>query len=172
MRRFHEGALAAAAIVCVCCATSEQSESRQQATTQGPTAALLDSNLHAFLNAMKTKDPAAAMHAWADHGISYSPNMAPLEGKPAIEKYNAQWLARIQTDTIAVGRDGLLHSGGLAVETGWYYFKGKVAGEPAIDSGRYINIWQYQPDGGWKIVRDMSNSTMPVPSVGRAAAKK
>ncbi|MGQ0642023.1 MAG: YybH family protein, partial [Gemmatimonadaceae bacterium] len=86
-----------------------------------------------------------------------------------------QWFASIDPDSIAAGRDGLLSSGDLAVESGWYYFKGKMFGQPAEDRGRYVNVWQRQADGSWKIVRDMSNSSLPPPGTQPApagAAKK
>jgi len=172
MSRFHSLMLAAIAILYVGCSAAEKSENGQPPVAAGPSDAFLDSNLTTFLNAMKAKDPTAVMAVWADNAISFSPNMAPLKGKAAIEAYNKQWFSSIQPDSIAAGRDGLLSSGDLAVETGWYYFKGKMFGQPGLDSGRYINVWQRQPDGSWKIVRDMANSMLPMPGVQDAGTKK
>ncbi len=171
MSRYHSLMLAAVAIACVGCTATEKSENGQPVAS-GPSDAFLDSNLTTFLNAMKTKDPTPAMRVWADNSISYSPNVAPIVGKAAIEAYNKQWFASLQPDSIAAGRDGLLSSGDLAVETGWYYFKGKMFGQAMTDSGRYINVWQRQPDGSWKIVRDMANSMVPPPGMPDAGAKK
>ncbi len=172
MSRYHSLMLAAVAIAYAGCTTAEKSENGQPPVASGPSDAFLDSNLTTFLNAMKAKDPTPAMVVWADNAISYSPNMSPIVGKPAIEAYNKQWFASIQPESIAAGRDGLLSSGDLAVETGWYYFKGKMFGQAVTDSGRYINVWQRQPDASWKIVRDMANSTAPPPGVPAASAKK
>ncbi|HEY7567788.1 MAG TPA: nuclear transport factor 2 family protein [Gemmatimonadaceae bacterium] len=171
MSRYHSLMMAAVAMLSVGC-TAKKSDDGPPPVASGPSDAFLDSNLTAFLNAMKTKDPAPAMAAWADNAISYSPNMAPIRGKPAIEQYNKEWFASVAPDSIAAGRDGLLSSGDLAVETGWYYFKGKMFGQPAVDSGRYINVWQRQPDGSWKIVRDMANSMLPMPGVQDAGTTK
>ena len=172
MSRYHSLILAAGVIVYAGCMAKEQPEDGQAPAASGPSDAFLDSNLTTFLTAMKAKDPTPAMGVWADNAISYSPNMAPLKGKAAIAEYNKQWFASLQPDSIAAGRDGLLSSGDLAVETGWYYFKGKMTGQAVVDSGRYINVWQRQPDGSWKIVRDMANSTLPLPVVQDAGTKK
>lgn len=172
MSRYQSLMLAAAAILYVGCSAAEKSENGQPPAASGPSDAFLDSNLTTFLTAMKAKDPTPAMGVWADNAISYSPNMAPLKGKAAIAEYNKQWFASLQPDSIAAGRDGLLSSGDLAVETGWYYFKGKMTGQAVVDSGRYINVWQRQPDGSWKIVRDMANSALPMPGVQDAGTKK
>lgn len=172
MSRYHSLMLAAAAIAYVGCTAAEKTDNGQPPAAAGPSDAFLDSNLTSFLSAMKAKDAETASAAMADNAISYSPNMSPLTGKPAILEYNKQWFASIQPDSIAAGRDGLLSSGDLAVETGWYYFKGKMNGQAATDSGRYLNVWQRQTDGSWKIVRDMSNSMAPMPGAQDAGTKK
>ena len=172
MSRYHSLILAAGVVAYAGCMAKEQAEDGQAPAASGPSDAFLDSNLTTFLIAMKSKDPTPAMRVWADNAISYTPNMPPLRGKAAIEAYNKEWFASIQPDSIAAGREGLLSSGDLAVETGWYYFKGKLLGQPGLDSGRYINIWQRQPDGSWKIVRDMANSMLPMPGVQDAGTKK
>jgi ketosteroid isomerase-like protein len=32
---------------------------------------------------------------------------------------------------------------------------------PVHDEGKYLEIWQRQPDGAWKVVRDMFSSSLP-----------
>jgi ketosteroid isomerase-like protein len=162
--------IAAAIIAVAACAPAEKADDMQ--TSAGPSDAFLDSTLTAFLSAMKAKDPTPAMAVYADNAVSYSPNSAPIEGKAAITEYNRTWFASIAPDSLAAGRDGLLSSGDLAVETGWYYFKGKMFGQAAEDRGRYINVWQRQADGSWKIVRDMANSSMPMPGMPPAGTSK
>jgi len=142
------------------------------AASTGPSEAFLDSTLTVFLTAMKAGDATPVMAAYADEAVSYSPNMAPIVGKAAIAEYNKNWFASLKVDSLAAGRDGLLAGGDIAVESGWYYFKGQMMGQAATDSGRYLNVWQRQADGSWKIVRDMANSSMPLPGTPAAGASK
>ncbi|HJU73885.1 MAG TPA: DUF4440 domain-containing protein [Gemmatimonadaceae bacterium] len=169
MRR-HRQFLLFSALALVGCMASEQPEDTQ--TAAGPSEAYLDSVMTTFVSAMKAKDPSPVMAFYADDAVSYSPNAQPLQGKAAITEYNKQWFASIEPDSIAARRDGLLAGGDIAVETGWYYFSGKMFGQAAADSGRYLNVWQRQADGSWKIVRDMANSSAPVPGAPPASSAK
>jgi ketosteroid isomerase-like protein len=162
--------IAAAFFGVAACTPAEKTDDMQ--TSAGPSDAFLDTVLTNFVSAMKAKDAAPVMAFYADNAVSYSPNVPPIEGKAAIAEYNKQWFASIEPDSLAAGRDGLLSSGDLAVETGWYYFKGKMGGQAAEDRGRYTNVWQRQADGSWKIVRDMANSSMPMPGMPADAGKK
>jgi len=150
-------------LLVVACMAEERADDSQSATAAGPSEAFLDSVLTAFTAAMRAKDPAPVMTFYADNAVSYSPNADPLTGKAAIGEYNKQWFASLESDSLSAQRDGLLSSGDLAVETGLYYFKGKMFGQAIEDRGRYLNVWQRQSDGSWKIVRDMANSSLPLP---------
>jgi len=33
--------------------------------------------------------------------------------------------------------------------------------DPIDDTGKYLEIWKKQADGGWKVVRDIFNSDLP-----------
>lgn len=170
MHRCRSLSIAAAFIAVAACAPAEKADDMQ--TSAAPSDAFLDSVLTGFVSAMKAKDATPIMAFYADNAVSYSPNAPKIEGKAAITEYNKQWFASIEPDSLAAGRDGLLSSGDLAVETGWYYFKGKMFGQAAADSGRYINVWQRQADGSWKIVRDMANSSAPMPGMPAPDAGK
>jgi ketosteroid isomerase-like protein len=39
----------------------------------------------------------------------------------------------------------------------------KAGGTPMEDAGKYLVILQRQPDGGWKVTRDIDNSSRPLP---------
>lgn len=169
MQRYRSLGIAAAFLAAAACAPAEKADVQ---TSAGPSDAFLDSVLTTFISGMKAKDVAPVMAFYADNAVSYSPNAAPIEGKAAITEYNRQWFASIDPDSLAAGRDGLLSSGDLAVEAGWYYFKGRMFGQAAEDRGRYLNVWQRQADGSWQIVRDMANSSMPLPGAPAADAAK
>jgi ketosteroid isomerase-like protein len=55
--------------------------------------------------------------------------------------------------------------GDLAFVHGRYNLVMQPPGAPTMpDSGKYIEIWRKQPDGGWKITHDMFNSDIPLPT--------
>ena len=170
MTRRHVLSITLSLFAFVACMASDKGEDGQTAMAVGPSDAFLDSVLTTFVSAMRSKDATPIMVHYADNAVSYSPNAEPIQGKAAITEYNKQWFASLQPDSLAAGRDGLLSSGDLAVETGWYYFKGKMFGQAAEDRGRYLNVWQRQGDGSWRIIRDMANSSLPLPGTQPASS--
>lgn len=158
----HRCSLLPVVVAVLACAPVASRDDTTAAGGGGPSEAFLDSAASTFLSAMRAKDPAPIKDVYAEDAISYPPNAEPLRGKAAIAEYNKQWFASIEPDSVAAERDGLLSSGDIAVETGWYYFKGKMFGQPGEDRGRYLQVWQRQADGSWKIVRDIANSSIPI----------
>lgn len=59
-------------------------------------------------------------------------------------------------------------SGDLACLSGTYELAmNDAGGKPVNDRGKYVEVWQKQADGTWKVVADIWNSNLPV-----AAAEK
>jgi len=79
--------------------------------------------------------------------------VAAFKGLPAKEDFRAEIL---QID----GRDG------LAYVRGTYSMNIRLPGAetPMHDSGKYIEIWKKQADGGWKVYIDIFNSDLPLPA--------
>jgi ketosteroid isomerase-like protein len=61
-----------------------------------------------------------------------------------------------QTTNVEVAR-----SGELAYTTGTYAFA-----NPAIDRGKFVDVWKKQADGSWKAVIDIINSDLPATPPG------
>ena len=50
-------------------------------------------------------------------------------------------------------------AGDYAIETGTYEMTATPKGGKATpDKGKYITVWKKQPDGSWKVYRDISNT--------------
>ncbi len=65
------------------------------------------------------------------------------------------------TDMKATTND-LMVAGDLAVETGSYQLTMvPKKGKPTPEKGKYLTVWKRQPDGTWKIVRDIDNTDTP-----------
>jgi ketosteroid isomerase-like protein len=55
---------------------------------------------------------------------------------------------------------GIAQSADVGWTSGTFEFRsvGKD-GKPIVEHGKYTSIWKKQPDGSWKIVLDMGNSS-------------
>jgi ketosteroid isomerase-like protein len=61
----------------------------------------------------------------------------------------------------------------LAYVYGKYSWVLMIPGQPqAPDSGKYIEVWRKQANGNWKIIRDVFNSDVPLPTPSPVPAKK
>jgi hypothetical protein len=71
---------------------------------------------------------------------------------------------KMKTTDISIPDRKVTLTGDYAIEEGAFVWKlAPVAGGPAIeDRGRFIGIWQRQADGGWKVARDIWNSSLPL----------
>ena len=49
-------------------------------------------------------------------------------------------------------------SGDFAYSTGSY-----AIANPAIDKGKFVDVWKKQADGSWKAAADVINSDLPAP---------
>jgi ketosteroid isomerase-like protein len=58
--------------------------------------------------------------------------------------------------------------GELAYSTGTYTLSfNDPAGKGVTDRGKYATVWRKQGDGSWKVVIDVFNSDLPLPSAAR-----
>jgi len=100
---------------------------------------------------------------YAEDATILPPNMPAVTGQatmvsffkefPPYEDFKAEIL---QID----GRDG------LAYVRGTYSMNIMMPGAetPLHDTGKYIEIWKKQADGGWKVYFDVFNSDLPLPA--------
>jgi ketosteroid isomerase-like protein len=59
-------------------------------------------------------------------------------------------------------------SGDLAYLIGTYELSvNDYSGKPVTDRGKYSEVWKKQADGNWKVVADMFNSDLPLPTPSR-----
>jgi ketosteroid isomerase-like protein len=140
-------------------------------------AGLTEADLTAIRTASADFQKAVRDTAWSTWANFYSSDaqLGPPNG-PAIIGHDAlvAW-AR----TVPPSRDFTLRPidvdgrGDLAYAYGKYSWVIMVPGQPeAPDSGKYIEVWQKQGDGAWKIIRDVFNSDVPLPTQPPAPPRK
>ena len=158
----------AIAVAAGCTSNSTQSKTDTAAvvTQAGGDVASVKSTIEAanarFLAALEKGDTATALQNYAPDALVMMPNAAPSQGHDAIGKALGVWVTQA---TIKDGKATTLDvivNGDLALETGRYVMTLVPKGGKAMtDSGKYLTAWKRQPDGNWKIIRDINNSDLP-----------
>jgi uncharacterized protein (TIGR02246 family) len=103
---------------------------------------------------------------WAEDGVQMPPGALPVEGKEAIAAGNRAFLEQFEwtefeiTNLEVQAADGWAYARGLYTAT----YVLKAGGDPVQIEGKYTTILQKQPDGSWKLYRDIFNSNAPPPA--------
>ena len=106
--------------------------------------------------AMKTGDAAVIAAPYADQAVFVGVDGACVQGRNEIEKlYRTRFeRAGFASSTKIVAKE-LVRDGDLAYESGYAEVGLMRAGKETVRGGRYLTVWQRQPDGGWKILRNI-----------------
>ena len=115
-----------------------------------------------FLDAFKRGDKAGLVANYTEDAILMMANEEAWRGRGGIEKGFAGLLSQVSFKDGATKTEDVMLAGDLAAETGtfWWTLQPK-AGAEIKDKGKYLTVWKRQPDGSWKIVRDINNSDLP-----------
>ena len=101
---------------------------------------------------------------YADDAVLMMPNEKAAVGRPAISKA----LAGIMTGPMRVTAFNLktqdvIAAGDYAIEMGAVTMTLQPkTGKAMNDVGKYLTVWKKQPDGSYKIVRDIMNTDLPM----------
>jgi uncharacterized protein (TIGR02246 family) len=117
-----------------------------------------------------SKDLDKAVSFIADDAVVMNPNTAALRGKDQIRASMKQGfddpnsVLAYQITAVEVAQ-----SGELGYTSGTYTFTSSdpITKNPVTDHGNWLTVRKKQPDGSWKIVRDMSNSDLPLRNPGK-----
>jgi ketosteroid isomerase-like protein len=97
----------------------------------------------------------------ADH-IMLSPNSPPRIGKEANDAANGRAFERFDIDESWTPEETVI-DGDLAYQRGTYVVESvpKAGGERRRVTGSFLRIYRRQPDGSWRMTRDMFNNDRP-----------
>jgi len=108
--------------------------------------------------AQSTKDADLFMSYWAPDATAHLPGGPALRGTDAIRKAFAE---RVAAPGVSLSwtpeRADVSADGELGYTVGAY----EMTAEGATDRGKYLTIWRKQPEGTWKILEDIGNSSLP-----------
>ena len=102
------------------------------------------------------------VQAWVDDGIQMPPGEPAVMGKPNILARNSAAFEPFDVN-MSITNQEVVAAGGWAYARGVYEatLMPKVGGQEIPVDGKYMTILQKQPDGAWKIYRDIFNSNVP-----------
>lgn len=156
--RFIAGlfALAIAASLTACAASHAQRPSRAQ-----DEAAITEFNKH-YLKAINDGDSATLASLTTPEHIMIAPGRPPLVGKEANDAANARVAQMFKIDETWAPEETFI-SGDLAYQRGTFTVTAtpKAGGTTRNTRGTFLRIYKRQPDGNWRMVRDMFNSDQP-----------
>lgn len=112
-----------------------------------------------YLEAINTGDIATLSSLTDDDHIMLIPGRAPLQGKAANDAANGRYFEQFNVaerwnpvETVIDGK--LAYQRGTITATA----TPKVGGAARTSSGSFLRIYRRQPDGSWRMTRDMFNS--------------
>jgi ketosteroid isomerase-like protein len=136
-----------------------------------------DTKIEQALRDLDAKWSAAAGAKDLDKTVSFYSNDAIVMPPNASAATTQETIRKIWQDLLAspglviswkATKVEVAKSGDLACLSGTYeLIMNDLSGKPVNDRGKYVEVWQKQADGTWKVVADIWNSDLPV-----AAAEK
>jgi ketosteroid isomerase-like protein len=123
--------------------------------------------------AAATKDLERTLAYYSEDAIVLPPNATPAATKETIRKV---WKDILATSGLVItwkpAKIKLGKSGEMAWVSGTYELTmNDAVGKSANDRGKYLEVWEKQPDGNWKCAADMWNSDLAGPAPAAAEQK-
>lgn len=117
------------------------------------------------VGALNMGDADAWVAQFADDGVQMPPNAPENVGKERIGQWSGGFLSAFKVQ-FELDVDEVRIIGDWAFERGAYAIRlNPVAGGPSMDdNGKYITIYRHDNGKGWKIARDIWNSSNPLPA--------
>jgi uncharacterized protein (TIGR02246 family) len=123
----------------------------------------IDRVREAHVAALNQGDADAFAAVFSEDAVQMPPNEPANVGRDAIRAW-AQGLMSLFGVQFSLSVEELRPAGDWAYERGAYtILLNPRAGGALQDRGKYITIYQRQPDGSWKTARDIWNSNRPAP---------
>jgi uncharacterized protein (TIGR02246 family) len=126
----------------------------------------IDAGNARFVESMKRSDAAGLASYYADGAVVMLPNGPAWEGTAGIKQGFTDFFSNLAVPDFQLTTHDVIVELGTAVERGTYdmtIHPKNGTGADITDRGKYITVWERQPDGSWKISRDISNSDNPMP---------
>ncbi len=112
--------------------------------------------------ALQKKDVKAIGEMFEPDAVYFPSGADAVHGRDQIVKYLTTALADRTIDEASLITQEVTIAAHTAYETGLYTRIVRIGDAPAVsDHGKYLVVWQYDEDKKWRILRDISNSSVP-----------
>ncbi|HKO15572.1 MAG TPA: DUF4440 domain-containing protein [Gemmatimonadaceae bacterium] len=123
----------------------------------------LDSIYARFSDAMLKGDTVALTNFYTDDAVLMPQGMPAANGRAEILKAWSAMHSQVKVTAFAGKTQSVLTGGDYAIETGTYTMASQPkTGKAVNETGKYLTVWQKQPDGSLKMVRDIFNTDEPM----------
>jgi uncharacterized protein (TIGR02246 family) len=127
-----------------------------------------------YIAAVNAEDVEKTLALYTEDAVRLEPNMPAVKGREAIRQGLAAMMAAFDVD-MSLTSEELVVNGGWAFDRG-QYMNHLMPKDPkqqmVMDQGKYLVILRKQPDGAWRVAREMGNSNIPLPPAPTAPAAK
>lgn len=122
----------------------------------------INSVLASHVNAVNAGDVEANLAGFTDDQVYMPPNRSPVRGKSDLETLIRAGLESFSVN-IEMEAEETVVSGDWAFQ--WGFLRGEMrqrdGGENVTMDWKFMYVYRRQPDGSWKIARDIYNSNLP-----------
>ena len=138
------------------------SEPRPSAVDDARDIEAINAVLAEHVAAVNSGDTAANLAGFTDDLVYLPPDGLPVRGKPALASFIGSFYDAFDAEVEMVPEETVV-TGDWAFQ--WGTINGKIrpleGGDSVALNWKYVYLYQRQPDGTWKIARDIYNSNVP-----------
>jgi uncharacterized protein (TIGR02246 family) len=152
--------LAASLVVVLASGCAQQ----PQVDVQAEQAAIRQAGVE-WMNAANAKDVDRIVGLYTEDASLFPPNAPLVTGKEAMAPLWSEMVeapgfsTSLRTTKVEISRSGeLAYAAGTYEDT-----RNDPEGNPVTDRGKWVVVFEKQPDGAWKMVADIWNSDEPAP---------
>ena len=117
-----------------------------------------------FIIALKKKDAKSIGEIFEPDAIYFPSGADAVHGRDQIVKYLGTALADKTIEEASLVTQEVTIAAHTAYETGLYTRTVRVGSAPPVsDHGKYLVVWQYGDDKKWRILRDITNTSVAQP---------
>ncbi len=158
--------LAGTMLILTACAPAPEPAPEPEDTTEADVAAIRQIN-DDFVEAVNSDNVAGQLALYTDDAIRMPPDQESLVGIDAIRSGAESFYAEYEQELTGEVQE-IEVSGDRAFARGIFTFSATPkADSPAVEmrAGKWVHILKRQPDGSWKVYRDIWNTDAPVSPV-------